>query len=64
MALHDRFASDKREAYRQYQAGELSESEAREIIGDDWNACVTGVMMERDLETADWDSRYDDEPVR
>lgn len=64
MALRDTSTTAKREAYRRYQAGELSESEAREIIGDDWNACVTGAMMEQDLEDADWDSRYDDEQVR
>lgn len=61
MALHDTSASAKREAYKRYQDGELSESEAREIIGDDWNACVTGAMMEQDFESADWDSMYADE---
>lgn len=61
MALQN--TPDKREALRLYEAGELSEEEARRIIGDDWETVVTGVMLEDDLENADWDGRYDDEPV-
>lgn len=61
MSLQEPPLADKRKIYEQYQSGELTESEAREIIGDDWNACVTGAMMAKDLEDADWDSLYADE---
>lgn len=64
MAVHDTPEKpDKREALRLYEAGELSEEEARQLVGDDWNAVVTGTMMEDDLEDTDWDDRYDDESV-
>lgn len=61
MAVQD--TPDKRDALRLYEAGELSEEEARRIIADDWDAVVTGVMLEDDLENTDWDDRYDDESV-
>ena len=64
MALQDTSTLSKREIYKLYQAEELSESKAREIIGNDWNACVTGTMMEKDLDNADWDSLYADESVQ
>lgn len=64
MALHDMSLPRKREIFEQYQRGERTETEAREIIGEDWNVCVTGSMMARDLEEADWDSLYADEMER
>lgn len=55
--------ADKREAYRKYRDGEISEREARRIIGDDWEETVTGVMMQASMEETDWDEEYEDDPI-
>jgi hypothetical protein len=64
MAVYDTpTAAEKREAYRKYEDGDLTEAEARQIIGDDWEAAVTGTLMEKSLEETDWGDAYEDDPV-
>lgn len=64
MAVYDTpTVSDKRKAYRKYRDGELTEEEARRIIGDDWDATVTGVLMEESVEETDWDEAYEDDAL-
>lgn len=64
MAVYDTpTVADKREAYRKYRAGEITEEEARQIIGDDWDATVTGTLLEESVEETDWDEEYEDDPV-
>ncbi|USZ69048.1 hypothetical protein NGM10_04750 [Halorussus salilacus] len=64
MAVYDTSTtSDEREAYRKYEDGEITEEEARQVIGDDWEATVTGVLMEESLEGTDWDEAYEDDPI-
>ncbi|WP_128477818.1 hypothetical protein [Halorussus pelagicus] len=64
MAVYDTpTASDKRAAYRKYEDGEITEEEARQVIGDDWEATVTGTLMEKSVDETDWDEKYEDDLV-
>jgi hypothetical protein len=47
---------DKRAAYRAYSAGYITEDEAREVLGDDWERVAQLLTIEQHVAAVDRDT--------